>query len=119
MLRFAIVLFTVLGLSAAPALSETMRVSAPSQAASLHEGALDMVAYYRATEGDVMEVTTTFSERTGFVRPTRVVMGLLDGGKVAFSVPGYPESLYRFSRIGGELKVSVQLLDFVEVAQIN
>ena len=40
----------------------------------------------------------------------RVVMALGDGDDVAFSMPGYPQVLYRFLRTGGDVTVSVRRL---------
>lgn len=119
MLRFAMMTAMALGLMSAPAAADTMVLRAPLQAATVKAGALDMVAYYRELEGDVMEVTATFAESDGFYRSTRVVMGLAKGAGVAFSVPGYPETLYRVSRRGDALRVSAEEIEFIDVAQIN
>ena len=49
-------------LLALPALADTMTMRAPIEAASLHDGPLDMVAYYVPAEGGTLEVTATFAE---------------------------------------------------------
>ena len=37
----------------------------------------------------------------------RIVMGLADGDQVVFAMPGYQEALYRFTRFGETVTVSV------------
>jgi len=93
---------------ATPALADEATVGRPIEAGSLHEGRLDMVAYYVPVDGDRLEVTATFAPKGGG-DPLRVVMGLADGDKVAFSMPGYQDSLYAFSRSGGRVKVSTEI----------
>ena len=92
---------------ATPALAEDVTVERPVEAGSLHAGRLDMVAYYVPVEGDRLEVTATFAPKGGG-DPLRVVMALADGDKVAFSMPGYQDSLYAFSRSGGTVTVSTE-----------
>jgi len=90
---------------ATPALAAEITVGRPIEGGSLHEGRLDMVAYYVPVDGDLLEVTATFAPKTGG-DPLRVVMGLADGDSVAFSMPGQQDSLYAFSRSGEEVTVS-------------
>jgi hypothetical protein len=92
---------------ATPALAEDVTVGRPIQAGSLHAGRLDMVVYYVPVDGGLLEVTATSAPKGGG-DPLRVVMGLADGDSVAFSVPGYQDSLYAFSRSGEEVTVSVE-----------
>jgi hypothetical protein len=89
----------------APAIAEEATIGRPIEGGSLHEGHLDMVAYYVPVDGDRLEVTATFAPKTGG-DPLRVVMRLADGDSVAFSMPGHQDSLYAFSRSGEEVKVS-------------
>ena len=96
-------------LLAGPALAEQMTVTRAIEAASLHEGPLDMVAYYVPRPGGALEVTATFASRGhASTEPMRIVMALGDGDDVAFAMPGYPDSLYRFARSGEALTVSVR-----------
>ena len=90
---------------ATPAFAEEVTVGRPIEGGSLHEGRLDMVVYYVPVDGDLLEVTATFAPKGGG-DPLRVVMGLADGDSVAFSMPGYQDSLYAFSRSGEEVTVS-------------
>jgi hypothetical protein len=90
---------------ATPAFAEEITVGRPIEGGSLHEGGLDMVVYYVPVDGDLLEVTATFAPKGGR-DPLRVVMGLADGDSVAFSMPGYQDSLYAFSRSGEEVTVS-------------
>ena len=94
-------------LLATPALSEEATVGRPIEGGSLHEGRLDMVAYYVPVAGDLLEVTATFAPKDAG-DPLRVVMGLADRDSVAFSIPGYEDSRYAFSRSGEEVTVSVE-----------
>jgi hypothetical protein len=95
---------------AAPALAEQRTITRAIEAASLHDGPLDMVAYFVPRPDDLLEVTATFAPRhvdgTPFA-PMRIVMGLTDGDGTAFAMPGYPEALYSFARSGDEVTVSV------------
>jgi hypothetical protein len=90
---------------ATPAFAEEATVGRPIEGSSLHEGRLDMVVYYIPVERDLLEVTATFAPKGGG-DPLRVVMGLADGDSAAFSMPGYQDSLYAFSRSGEEVTVS-------------
>ncbi len=79
------------------------------EAASLHDGPLDMVAYYQPGESDAVVVTATFIERDApAAEPMRVVMSLTDGDDVAFAMPGFQQALYRFRREPGAVTVSVR-----------
>lgn len=103
-----IVSTTILGvLLATGALAETATISNPIQAGSLHEGPLDMVAYWVPVEDDGYEVTATFIGRMAGDAPMRVVMNLEEGADVAFAMPGYRTATYRFTRSGGVVDVSV------------
>ena len=97
-------------LLAGPGLAGEMTMSRAVEAASLHEGSLDMVAYYVPAPGGALEVTATFAPLDGQVAadPMRIVMALVDGDDVAFAMPGHPDSLYRFVRTGDAVTVSVR-----------
>jgi hypothetical protein len=115
--RFALALAA--GLLAAPALAEQSSMSNPIDAASLHEGPLDMVAYYEPAPHGALEVTATFAPRAVTMMaaaPMRIVMALSEGDDVAFSMPGYPDALYRFTRTGSTVAVSVRPVERVEAA---
>lgn len=101
---------------AAPALAEQMIMTRAIEAASLHEGPLDMVAYYVPTEGGALKVTATFAAyepqpETAYPEPMRIVMALDDGDDVSFAMPGYPQALYRFTRAAEAVTVSVRRVD--------
>jgi hypothetical protein len=95
---------------ALPAAADEMTVDRPIQAASLHDGPLDMVAYYLPKAGG-LEVTATFISREDGAQPMRVVMLLADGDDVAFAMPGHLDALYRFARSGPALSVSVRTVE--------
>jgi hypothetical protein len=101
---------------ALPALADTMTMSRPIEAASLHDGPLDMVAYYVPLDDGALEVTATFAEHEPQpepepAAPMRIVMALGDGDDVAFAMPGYRQALYRFVRAGDAVTVSVREVD--------
>jgi hypothetical protein len=115
MLRTA--LFAVsLSLAAPFAFAGETTMTRAIEAASLHEGSLDMVAYYVPAAGGALEVTATFAPVDGQAAadPMRVVMALVDGDDVAFAMPGHPSSLYRFVRTGDAVTVSVRQVRPVE-----
>ena len=87
--------FAAAALIASPVFAEEATLGRPIDAASLHDGPLDLVAYYVAA-GDALEVTATFAAREDAGEPMRVVMALGDGEDVTFAMPGYPQALYRF-----------------------
>ncbi|WP_084029314.1 hypothetical protein [Bradyrhizobium sp. LMTR 3] len=93
---------------ATPAFAEKATVVRPVEGGSLHVGRLDMAVYYVPVDGDLLEVTATFAPKKGGGDPLRVVMGLADGDSVAFSMPGYQDSLYAFSRSGEKVTVSTK-----------
>lgn len=98
----------VFGLLAMAADAEEALMRRPIEAASLHEGPLDMVAYWREDEAGALVVTATFAERDApEAQPMRIVMALGEGDAVAFAMPGFPEALYRFRRTGETVAVSV------------
>lgn len=88
--------------------AEEATMSEPVQAASLHEGPLDMVAYFLDLEDGGYELTATFRARTDDALPMRVVMKLMNGDNVAFGMPGYADSLYRFARANDVVTASVE-----------
>ena len=92
---------------ATPVFAGQATIGRPIEGGSLHEGNLDMVAYYVPVDGGLLEVTATFAPKSGG-DPLRVVMGLADGDSVAFSMPGHRGSLYAFSRSGREVTVSTE-----------
>jgi hypothetical protein len=101
----------VAALIAGPALAEQMTMDRTIEAVSLHDGPLDMVAYYQPAPGGLFEVTATFAPRTVTMMsaaPTCIVIVLADGDEVAFAVPGYPQARYSFVRNGGEVTASVR-----------
>ncbi len=92
-----------------PATAEEVATSRPLAAASLHEGPLDMVAYFIEGEGDVYEVTATFAPRAApYAEPMRVVMALRDGDKARFAMPGFRGATYAFARAGDRVTYGVE-----------
>ena len=92
----------------APAQAEDVTISRELAAGSLHEGPLDMVAYWLEGPGGALEVTATFRDRATDDEPMRIVMPMQDGDALAFGMPGYAGSLYSFARSGKELNISVE-----------
>ena len=92
--------------AAAPAPAEEARMTRPIEAGSLHEGPLDMVAYW-TPRGDAYELVATFAPKAGGA-PLRIVMALAEGDRAAFALPGHPQSLYGFARRGGVVEASVR-----------
>ena len=93
-------------LAAGPAFSGSATTTRDIEGVTLHEGALDMVVYYRSLADGALEVTATFLARDSD-EPKRVVMALAEGDDVAFALPGHPEAVYRFARAGAAVTVSV------------
>lgn len=92
-----------------PAQAEEVTISRALAAGSLHDGALDMVAYWTEVPDGALEVTATFRDRATDDEPMRVVMPLQDGDAVAFGMPGYEVALYSFARSGQAISISVEI----------
>src|SRR5919112_5930141 len=93
----------------APAQAEEVTISQALAAGSLHEGALDMVAYWTEVPDGALELTATFRDRATASEPMRIVMPMQDGDALAFGMPGYEGALYSFARSGKEISISVEV----------
>ena len=91
-----------------PAIAEEVAASRPLAAASLHEGPLDMVAYFVEGTSEAYEVTATFSPRASYAEPMRVVMTLRDGDAARFAMPGFRGANYSFARDGDRVTYGVE-----------
>lgn len=101
-----------------PAHAENVTISRALAAGSLHEGALDMVAYWTEVPGGALEVTATFRDRETADEPMRIVMPMQDGDALAFGMPSYEGALYSFARSGQEISISVEI-DPDKIAAVN
>lgn len=97
---------------AAPVLAEEVTMTRAIEAGSLHEGPLDMVAYYVPTADGQLEVTATFAAHDTVADPMRIVMAMRDGDTVAFAMPGYRFAHYSFSRAGAAINIAVDAMQF-------
>ena len=107
MLALAVLLGTTM---VASARAEEVTISHALAAGSLHEGALDMVAYWLDGPDGALELTATFRDRTTDDEPMRIVMPMQDGDALSFGMPGYEASLYSFARSGQEITISVEVM---------
>ena len=89
-----------------PAFSEEVTISRAMAAGSLHEGPLDMVAYWLEGSEGSLELTATFRDRATDDEPMRIVMPMQDGDALSFSMPGYPSLLYTFARAQSDVTIS-------------
>ncbi len=94
----------------APAQAEEVTISRALAAGSLHEGALDMVAYWLEVPDGALEVTATFRDRETVDEPMRIVMPMQDGDALSFGMPRYQGALYSFARSGQEVSISVEII---------
>lgn len=92
------------GLIATPAFSAEIELTKEIQGASLHETGVDMVVYY-TKDDQILEVVATYVEDGDANNPSRMRMGLMDGDKVTFALPGRKETNYTFSRTGKTVRV--------------
>ena len=90
--------------------AEEVTISHALAAGSLHEGALDMVAYWLDGPDGALELTATFRDRATDDEPMRIVMPMQDGDALSFGMPGYKASLYSFARSGQEVTISVEVM---------
>ena len=89
-------------------MAEERSMGRPIEAATLHEGPLDMVAYFQPGAEGKLVVTATFAAHGAKGEPMRVILALADGDDVAFAMPGFLEAVYRFERAGDRVAVSVR-----------
>lgn len=90
----------IIGITLIPfgaALADSIELSQPVQAASLHEGGVDMVVYYLDDEGRA-EVVATYVTKAAPDDPKRIRMGLEIGDSTTFGLPGEPHVAYTFER---------------------
>lgn len=100
----------VLALAALPAAADEIRLDVPLAAASLHDGGVDMVVYY-LEHADHFEVVATYVAQYAPDAPARLHMGLVEGDRVSFGLPGLPGMTYRFSRTGAVIAVEATPTD--------
>lgn len=101
-------LAAALFLGAGTAAADQITLTKAMQAASLHEGGVDMVVYY-LEEADHFQVVATYAPKREPFEPARMRMGLTDGDSVRFGVPGEPQVIYSFARAGDAITVSADL----------
>jgi hypothetical protein len=90
---------------AAPSFAEDFVLSAPDAGMSLHEGPVDMTAYYEPAADGLLEVTATYAPRDGSDAAARLVLRMRDGDGVSFALPGIPGVTYSFARAGEAVTV--------------
>jgi len=101
----------------APAYAEEVTLSKAMGAGSLHEGPLDMVAYWVDGPEGSLELTATFRDRETEDEPMRVVMPLQDGDALSFGMPGYRGTLYSVARTGRTISMSVETVPALVAAR--
>jgi len=94
-------------LAAGAASADQIELSSAMQAASLHEGGIDMVVYY-LEEGDRFDVVATYAANREPFGPARLRMGLADGDSLRFGLPGERQVIYGFARSGATLRVTAE-----------
>ena len=103
----AIAIAVVLGATLlGPAQAEDVTILHALDAGSLHEGALDMAAYWLEGSEGALEVTAVFRNRTTDDEPMRIVMSMQDGDSLSFGMPGHPSLLYTFARVQSDVTIS-------------
>lgn len=101
----------------AAASADEIELRESMQAASLHEGGIDMVVYFLEHD-DHFEVVGTYAAVDAAHDPARIRMGLVDGDSVSFSMPGQDQVRYSFARKGDVVSVSADPVES-EVASIG
>lgn len=98
-------LAAALCLAAGAASADQIDLLKPMQAASLHEGQVDMVVYY-LDAGDRLDVFATYAPNREPFEPARLRMSLADGDAVRFGLPGERQVIYGFARTGTTVSVT-------------
>jgi hypothetical protein len=99
----------IAAIMATSAAADTITLNTPMQAASVHEGGIDMVVYF-ADKGDHYHVIATYADTQAPFAPARIEMGLMDGDDVSFGLPGLTHVTYAFERSGDQVSVSADLI---------
>lgn len=86
-------------------LTDTISLDAPYQAASLHDGEVDMVVYY-IDHADHFEVVATYVSKSDLTSPNRLRMELKSGDMTNFALPGLAHINYGFTRNGDKVTVT-------------
>lgn len=103
--RYTSILAAALMIVGASATADTIRLSTPTQGASLHGGGVDMAIYY-VEAGDRFDVVATYAPRARPEDVARLRLQMADGDYVSFGLPGQQGVIYRFSRLGALVEVS-------------
>lgn len=116
--RFIISIATAAAIfTTAPAHAAEVELSREIQGASIHENGVDMVVYYTRA-GALLEVVATYVEDGDARNPSRLRMGMADGDKVKFALPGREGLNYAFSRNGASVRVVTEpVSEPIEIAR--
>jgi len=104
--------------AATSAFADSIELSAPMQAASVHAGDLAMVVYY-LEQPDHFQVVATYVSADAPDEPARFNMALTDGDAVSFGMPTYTEVKYSFIRTGDTIKVTADVIDEAVTAELR
>jgi|GEM_PF-1172863 len=104
-MTFKAMIFTIAALIPSIGFADTISLSIPYEAASLHDGDVDMVVYY-VDHPDHFEVVATYVSKTDLTSPSRMRMGLMDGDATNFALPGLTHLSYEFARDGDVVTVT-------------
>jgi hypothetical protein len=85
--------------------AETLVLTAPMAAGTLHEESADMSVYW-LPDGSAYEVTAVYVEPAEPAAPLSVRMRLEEGDSVVFGLPGVEGVSYAFAREGDALTVT-------------
>ena len=102
------VLAAAFALLSGAAQAGTLEMTRPVQAVTLHDGAVDMVAYYLDRD-DHYEVVVTYAAQAESASLRRLRVGLADGDSTRFSLPGHREIVYSFTREGRAVHLRADL----------
>ena len=101
-LRSLAAAFVALPVAAA---AETVTLSAPLQAATVHHATVDMSVYWTKS-GEALEVVAHYASKANPEDTGRLVLALNEGDDVLFGLPGQAGQLFGFSRHGDALTVA-------------
>lgn len=87
--------------------ADTIELNSPLQAASLHDGAVDMVVYFLERD-DTFEVVATYAGKADPTDTQRINMAMADGDSTRFGLPEHRGLTYSFERNGEVLQVRAE-----------
>ncbi|WP_208021169.1 hypothetical protein [Paracoccus alkanivorans] len=91
------------------AIADTLVLDRPLAGGTLQGNDVDMSVYFSPAADNHSEIVAIYVDDAAPDQQRLITMSMSDGDEVHFSLPGHPETLYVFSRVGGVITIEDQL----------